>query len=160
MRNIIRTRKRRILAASGTLALCASLAFAAWLVDSNGEGAATFGSLVAPTIRADESVWGQPGQCVPGASCDLHTFIDNPNHRDVMLTAVTANGPILMGPGCSSSSLTVADLSGLSLTVPADTNDYALTIPNALDISPDAENACQGQAIRAPLTGTFAPATP
>ncbi len=149
---IWKTRKRRVASAAATLALTASLAFAAWLTSSTGDAGARFGQLSQPTVQAAATL---PGDCFPGASCDLRLTVANSN-GPLLLDGVAKNGTIVTSStSCPGTNVTVRSNADSGLAVAVASGTSTVQVPNGLAISSAAPSACQGQTISVPLTASF-----
>jgi hypothetical protein len=147
MRNILKHRKRRVLAAAGTLGLCAALAFAAWLTEGTGPGRGKVAQLQALTVEA--GLAAPASECMPGGSCDATFRITNPNGpltitsvQDSVGDPFVALGP---NPGCSLLSparLSLSPKFNLSIPLPSGASD--VTVQDLFTLDSGAENECQG----------------
>lgn len=154
-------RRKRIIAVSVTGALCASVAMAAWLTDSQGPAGGKAGTLQKIKVEAGSAPSGAAG-CVPGAACDGYLHLTNdPGNGPVSvisLDRVTSGDPgydvsmfTTSNPtGCPVSNFSVMPKTGGSLTpIPIgqggtgeSTTDA--TVPGLFQLAANAPNACQG----------------
>jgi len=97
MRRLFATRRRKVAVAAVLALLVAAAAWAAWLVISTGTSSGKAGSLVAPTVTANDS--GLAGDLFPGTTGTLQMQVDNPNGA-LVVEAVQQNGTVTSGtPG-------------------------------------------------------------
>lgn len=90
-----------------------------------------------------------------GGAADVILRVNNPNSFSVTLVSVTGNGTIsAVGdpPGCTTTGVTFADQTSLSVTVP--TGSSLLDLPGAASMSAASSNGCQGASFRIPVTIT------
>jgi hypothetical protein len=143
LRRTFKNRKRRVAAASGTLALCAALAFAAWLVDGQGPGRGQVGQLQAIVVEAGATA--ADSECFPGELCAATFTITNPNSQALEITSVAD----IPGDPFNFISGTCAALSvpGTAVSPPIALppgGPHAITIPDVFALAADAETGCQG----------------
>lgn len=142
MRNLLRTRRRKAAAVGATALVVVGAAVAAWIVTSTGSGSGKVGTIVAPTFTAgaapDEPI-------LPGGTVALDYSVSNPNATALVLTRQMAGAvvnPSGAGPGCSGSSFTVNDVSGLSIPIPPGSSQ--VTVPGGLSAASGTSQDCQG----------------
>ena len=153
---MLRPRARKALATAAACALAgiASLAFAAWLTDSVGQGSTKVGPLVQPTVTpiASPSTAG----CLPGGDCAGNYRVNNTNAGPLVLTGVSTvvgdTGTTTI-PACPFTNLSINAKTGLSIPIPTGTSD--VVVPGAYRLSADAPNACQGAVLTASATLKF-----
>src|SRR4051812_44343780 len=131
-----------------TVLVGGSIAMADWLVDGSGFGYAKSGTAI-PLWTADVI---PAGNLSPGRSGPVTVKIVNQNGYPVTLTGVTATGPVeSSGPDCDGAAfLTFTDQLNLSTALPAK-KVTTVTLPNAIAMSADAPNSCQGMGFRIPV---------
>ena len=131
------------LAAAGT-------AYALW--SSTGTGTGQAATLSAQTVTVT-AVTGT-ADLYPGASGKLSFALANPNPYPVTFTAMTPGTITSSNPAqCPSSNLTVATfVSGLSLTVAANSTSATLSIPGAATLALSAPDGCQNKTFDVALT--------
>src|SRR4051812_44407163 len=123
-RRILKSRKRRILAASGTLGLCASLAFAAWLSQGTGAGQGKIGSSLASfTVSAGAT---PNSELMPGTDSAGSFHVDNTTGAPMHIVSAGDGGGdrviVSGGNGCTvqmlNGAVLVNALSGLNIALP------------------------------------------
>ncbi|WP_375479484.1 hypothetical protein [uncultured Jatrophihabitans sp.] len=150
------TRARSLIAALAVAALVgvAVVAHAYWSGAGHGTGAATTGSALAVTLTS-----GTPTDTLyPGGQAAVETVATSPNDTAVIIASLTLDTAQGAGgfavdsghAGCAVSSLsfTTQINAGAGWRVPARVGGtdgtLAITLPNALTMSVDAVDACQG----------------
>lgn len=130
-----------------------SVAAAAWLIQSHGQGRAGLGTLNAPTVSA-ASITGTPDLCMPGGNCSAYLHIVNPNGAMIVTGTDLGDGTGGIDPGgCPPSNLTANVTSGLSVPVPAGTSD--IKVPGAFHLASSAPTGCQGSSLTTDIKLTF-----
>lgn len=130
-----------------------SVAAAAWLIQSHGQGRAAIGTLNAPTVSA-ASVTGTPSLCLPGGDCSAYLHIVNPNGALVVSGTLPGDGTGGTDPGgCPTTNLTANSTTGLSVPVPAGTSD--IIVPGAFHLASTAPTSCQGNTLTTDIKLTF-----
>jgi hypothetical protein len=146
MRNILKNRKRRVLAAAGTLGLCAALAFAAWLTDGSGPASGQTGSLQALTVNAGPT---PADACFPGDTCAGSFTVNNPNDAMTIVSITpdtnvgTSTSP---DPSCWTS-ISVNDVTGLSIALPPGSSSHE--VADLFTLAESAPTNCQSQTFTA-----------
>src|SRR5262245_36677092 len=138
------------------IALGASVAFAAWTTNGNGDGSARATSSQALTT-VDVSAT-TPATLYPGATGDLRLRINNPNPYPVRVTAVSGNGTITSdaGAACNASTgVTFTNQTGLALDVAAG-SAATFTLSGSVAMSNASHTSCQGAVFTVPVTLTGA----
>jgi hypothetical protein len=151
------TRRTLVTATAGTalVAVVGGVAYAAWNVSTapGGTSEAQAATAVQLTVTAGTSV----GDIYPSASAtgSVYLKLTNPNSFPVTLTAATFGSPTTAAAGCPGSNVTVANQTGLSISVPANTTTAApYTISSIVTMATTAPNACQGVVFTIPVTLT------
>jgi hypothetical protein len=153
--------KRNIILGSMTLIVMVSVGFvyAAWTTNGSGSGYAKAGTASALTtvdVSATTSA-----SLYPGTNGNVTLKINNTNPFAVRVTAVSLNGQQSdiaadgSHSGCTTTGVTFANQSGLTLDVAASTQTE-FTLNGAAAMSSSSLNACQGATFTVPvsLTGT------
>jgi hypothetical protein len=163
MRNIISTRKRRLVAGAVAVGAigAASFAFAAWTASGTGNGyakATTAQNLTTVDVSASTTA-----TLYPGANGDLLIKISNPNPYAVTVTGVSGNGTITADAGhslCGSdgthpTGVTFTNQTGLNISVPA-SGSTQTTLSGSVHMANTSDNSCQGATFTVPvsLSGT------
>ena len=153
-----RTISRKI-AVGVTAAVLAAvgLVYAAWTTNGTGDAYAKAGTAAAiSTVDVSAST---TATLYPGVSGDVLIKLDNPNPYTVTVTAVTGNGAIAADSGhsgCTTTGVTFANQTGLSLVIPAKSGgvDGVLqtSLTGAASMSNASLNACQGAVFTIPVT--------
>jgi hypothetical protein len=144
------SRRARILTGGTAVFLIVGLgvAIAAWLVSGSGNGAAKAGELTTINVAA-----GTPtGDLYPGGSGALELSVTNPNTLPLVITSVSANGAITSDDGlCAGTNVTFTGVTGLSTALPVG-GPTAVSLPGAVTMVVNADNACQGATFTIPVT--------
>jgi hypothetical protein len=135
------------------------LVYAAWTTNGTGSAYAKAGTAAAlSTVDVSAST---AATLYPGVTGDVLIKLDNPNPYAVTVTAIAASGSITPDAGhstCTTSGVTFANQSSLSLVVPAKVGavDGVLqtTLTGAASMSNASLNACQGATFTIPVTLT------
>ena len=155
--------RRRLMTLGGSLAvlLLGGVVFAAWVVPGAGQGYSK--AKQAQALTTDDVGATTSDQLYPGATGDVKVKVANPNPFAVTVTAVDANGAIDSNkPGCTdvggdASKKTGVTFSNQTLSsnnvVPAN-GSSTLTLTNAVSMSNQSVNACQGAVFTIPVTFT------
>ena len=103
----------------------------------------------------------------PGATGDVLIRISNPNPYPVDVVSVSESGEITADAGhsaCTTTGVSFADRTGLSIRVPAKRDGVdgttQATLPRAVAMSNRSQSSCQGAVFSIPLTVSAAPLTP
>lgn len=154
------SRRRKIATSVVGLALvAASVAAAAWLISNTGVGGGKIAQLSAPTFTQGTAVGTG---CLPGGTCDSRIVVSNPNNVDLVVASVEddggGSGASFSGSGCPTNSVSVPTQSTVTptITVPKNSTNVALTIPDAYKLDSNAPTACMGQTFGRGLKVTFA----
>lgn len=159
-------------AACAAVAMTGGVAYAFWSTTGSGSGSAAARSFVAPTIAAGAAPAGTllyPGLTANGTTAggDLSLKISNTNPFPVTITGITAgtgNVTSDKGTSCADGGLAAnatgvsvitkaSGLSGTNLTIPASTNNVAVTISQVVSMSTASGDGCQGATFTFPTTG-------
>ncbi len=140
----ISSARRMVIVAGGVAcALVMGVAFALWTQTGTGTGSAKALQAAPSTVAVDSAT----ADLYPGFDGgDLYFKVDNPNPYPVRFTSMTAGAVTSSNPtGCPESNATVANKSGLSIDVPANTTTaVSKTIADVVTLASNAPNACQG----------------
>jgi len=142
---------RRKFAALGlAVFLIPGSAYAAWSVQSSGQGGVKFSSLSAPTVNQAGTL---TADAYPGTTASLQFKIDNPNPGTLQVTNIApATG---QDAGTCASSLTVKTMTlATPVSVPSGAAQV-VTIPNAVDVAASTPTTCQGTSASKGATLTF-----
>lgn len=157
-----RTRKR-LSTVVGTLAvlIVGGIVFAAWLVPGTGRGYAK--AKQAQALNTDDVGATTTDQLYPGATGDVKVKVNNPNPFAVTVTGVDANGAVDSDKAnCTDVGADATKKTGVTFTnqslnsnnvVPAN-GSLTLTLNNAVSMSNQSVNACQGAVFTIPVTFT------
>jgi hypothetical protein len=135
-----KTQKTAVVGTTVAVLFGAGIAYAAWTSTGLGSGDVTAGSAQNLSI-AGADVSG----LYPTKSVTQTLTFTNPNSYDVTITDLVQDGAVTVDSGhsgCNASSVSFAGLSGLSLVVPAGTNNVTKDVTVAM--SNAANDACQG----------------
>ena len=127
-------------------------AYAMW--SANGSGSANSKALSAQTVTVN-AVTGT-ADLYPGfTGGDAYFNFTNSNPYPVTFTAMTAGTVTSSNPsGCPASHLTVANATGLNLTVAANTTSGTQSIPDVVTLASAAPDGCQGVTFSIAMTLT------
>jgi hypothetical protein len=134
--------------------LAGSVAFAYWTATGTGNGYAEAGTSTDLSTNATATI----ADLYPGVDGDLFIDIENPNPYPVLVTEIARTGdPITSDAGgaCDASTgVSMADLTGLSLSVPAGGN-ASFQLDDVVSMSNASDDSCQGAIFTIPvqLTG-------
>ncbi|MEA2373774.1 MAG: hypothetical protein QOD53_237 [Thermoleophilaceae bacterium] len=157
----MRRRVNRKIAVLTIVATLSAVAFvyAAWTTNGTGSGYAKAGTAVSLTT-VDVSA-STSATLYPGVSGDVLLKIDNANPYPVTVTAVSGNGSITADAGhagCTTTGVSFANQSSLSIVVPAKVGavdgTVQTTLTGAASMSNASLNACQGATFTIPVTLT------
>lgn len=149
-----KVRGHRVVAGIVGFVLFASAgALAAWLISGPGEGYGKVGALTAPTTQAIAS-GDLGGDIFPGADGTMSVKATNPNNVPLFLTGYTVQIVDLPDgvPGCSNTSFSVPNASGLHVGPLAANGTTTLAVPNAIHLDAGAPTECQGARVRVTLS--------
>ena len=146
------TIRKKIVATLITLGIVAAAgsAFAMWSATAAGSARAKALTAQQATVTA---VTGA-ADLYPGYTAgDVHFTINNTNPYPVTFTSMTSGAVTSSNEaGCASSLITVANASGLSFTVPANSTSNTLTINDVVSMNSTAGDGCQGATFDVALT--------
>ena len=142
--------RRKYAAGLLALLLLPGSAYAAWSVQSSGQGGVKFSSLSAPTVNQAGTL---TADAYPGTTASLQFKIDNPNPGTLQVTNIApATG---QDAGTCASSLTVKTMTlATPVSVPSGAAQV-VTIPNAVDVAASTPTTCQGTSASKGATLTF-----
>ncbi|MDQ4145216.1 MAG: hypothetical protein M3198_16045 [Actinomycetota bacterium] len=155
--------RRRLLtlAASVAMLIVGSVVFAAWLVPGTGSGYAK--AKQSQALTTDDVGAITTSQLYPGASGDVKVKVNNPNPFPVTITGVDANGAISSdNPACTDVGGDASKNTGVTFQdqvlnggneVPAN-GSLTLTLGDAVTMSNQSVNACQGAVFSIPVEFT------
>lgn len=155
--------RRRLLTLAGSLALLVvgGIVFAAWLVPGSGSGYAK--AKQAQALTTDDVGATTTDQLYPGASGDVKVKVNNPNPFPVTVTGVDADGAVSSDKAnCTDVGADASKQTGVTFTnqtlnsnnvVPAN-GSLTLTLSNAVGMSNQSVNACQGAVFSIPVKFT------
>lgn len=155
--------RRRLLTLAGSVAVLVlgGIVFAAWLVPGTGQGYSK--AKQAQALTTDDVGATSTDQLYPGATGDVKVKVNNPNAFAVTVTAVDANGAVSSDKAnCTDVGGDVSKKTGVTFTnqtlnssnvVPAN-GSLTLTLNNAVSMSNQSVNACQGAVFSIPVTFT------
>ena len=155
----------RLVTVAGAVAalLAGGVVFAAWVVPGTGEGYAK--AKQAQALTTDNVGATTVDQLYPGATGDVKVKVNNPNPFPVTVTAVDGSGAVdsdkanCTDVGGDASKKTGVTFTNQSLSsgnvVPANGN-LTLTLNNAVSMSNQSVNACQGAVFSIPVSFTAA----
>ena len=159
----MRKSRTRLLTIAGSLAMLVvgSVVFAAWLVPGTGSGYAK--AKQAQPLTTDDLGATTVDQLFPGSTGDVRVKVNNPNPFPVTVTAVDADGAISSDKtNCTDVGSDVLKKTGVTFTnqtlnsnnvVPAN-GSLTLTLNNAVSMTNQSVNACQGAVFTIPVTFT------
>ena len=144
---------RKILVAVGVLVLLmGGVAVALW--SANGSGGGRAASVTAQTITVAATTGA--ADLYPGfTQGDLHFVATNPNPYAVTFTAFTEVGITSSNQAtCPAANVTVDDSAAISVVVPANAVNAALSIVNVVTMSSSAPDGCQNKTFDITITLT------
>jgi hypothetical protein len=156
----MRKQVSRKLAVVTTMAvlLVVGLVFAAWTTNGTGSGYAKAGTAQAlgtVDVSASTTATLYPG----GPAGDVTIRISNPNTYPVTVTGVSSSGAITPDAGhagCTTTGVSYADQTGLSISVPAKVGavngETQTTLSGAASMSNASVDGCQGATFTIPVT--------
>ena len=154
------SRKGRLLGGGLTAIalIVAGLAYAAWT--TNGTGSGTAKAQSAQNLTTSDVSATTSANLYPGATGNVKIEINNPNPYPVKVTEISGNGAITPdsahAAGCTTTGVTFSDQSdGLSISVPAN-GSVTSTLNNAVSMSNQSSNGCQGAVFTVPVAITGA----
>ena len=154
---------RRVLTLGGSVGvfLVGSMVFAAWLVPGTGQGYSK--AKQAQALTTDDVGATTTDQLYPGATGDVKVKVNNPNPFPVTVTGVDANGAVDSDKAnCTDVGGDATKRTGVGFTnqtlnsnnvVPAN-GSLSLTLNNAVSMSNQSVNACQGAVFTIPVSFT------
>lgn len=145
--------KRRTVAVIAVIAavVIVAAAAAAWLtIQPNSHGQGKISALTPPTVSA-AAPWPGAGDLVPTGqpSGDLKVLVTNPNNSTLYLTSVELATGTFSAPGtCPAGNFSWPNpVTGSGIQpnqIPANANNLAVTISDAITLSTGAPSSCQG----------------
>ena len=157
-----KTRRRLVtLAGSVSVLVLGGIVFAAWLVPGSGQGYSK--AKQAQALTTDDVGATSTDQLYPGATGDVKVKVNNPNAFPVTVTAVDGDGAVSSDKAnCTDVGGDVSKKTGVTFTnqtlsssnvVPAN-GSLTLSLNNAVSMSNQSVNACQGAVFSIPVTFT------
>ena len=156
-------RKLAVVAVVATLSIV-GLVYAAWTTNGSGSGYAKAGT--AQTLSTVDVSASTAATLYPGVTGDVLIKISNPNPYSVTVTGVALNGtnadivPDASHSSCTTTGVSFADQTGLSISVPAKSGGVngttQATLSGAASMSNASVNGCQGAVFTIPVTLTGA----
>ena len=157
-----KTRKRLLtLVGSVCALLVGSIVFAAWLVPGTGQGYAK--AKQAQALTTDDVGATTTDQLYPGATGDVKVKVSNPNPFPVTVTGVDGDGAVDSDKvNCTDVGGDASKKTGVTFTnqtlnsnnvVPAN-GSLTLSLNNAVSMSNQSVNACQGAVFTIPVSFT------
>jgi hypothetical protein len=147
------SKKFAAIAITSTVALTASVAFAAWTASGSGSGYAKAGA--ASALTTDDVSATTVGDLFPSGTGDVKLTINNPNPYQVTVSAINngASAIISSSTDCNTggTGVTFANQTGLSYVVQAN-GELAITLLDAASMSNASDNACQGATFTIPVS--------
>ena len=130
------------------------IAAANWTVPGSGAGGATATTVADLTVSISAA-----SELYPGATVDGALTVENENPFPVRITAVTFSGDVVVTDGgdCTpaNSGVTFTDnITGLTIDVPANAEEFASALEDAITMSTSSNTACQGKVFSRPFTIT------
>lgn len=162
-RSEVKKRGKKLLTVGMALStfVIAGVVFAAWIVPGTGSGFSKAKSAQALTTNNVGAT--TTSQLFPGGDGDVKVEVSNPNPFPVTVTKVEANGAVSSSDsGCTDVGGDVLKKTGVSFTtqnltsgnvVPAN-GTLTLTLNNAVSMTNQSVNACQGAVFTIPVTFT------
>lgn len=152
--------RRRVLTLTGSMGvlLVGSIVFASWLVPGSGRGYSK--AKQAQALTTDDVGATTTDQLYPGANGDIKVKVNNPNPFPVTVTAVEGSGAIdsdkagctdVGGDASKKTGVTFTDQTLNSYNVVPANGSMTLTLNNAVAMSNQSVNACQGAVFSIPV---------
>ena len=155
--------RKRLVTLGGSLAVLVvgGMVFAAWVVPGTGQGYAKAKQALA--LTTDDLGATTTDLLYPGATGDVKVKVNNPNPFPVTVTAVDGNGAVDSDKAsCTDVGGDLTKKTGVSFAnqtlnsnnvVPAN-GSVTLTLNNAVSMSNQSVNACQGAVFTIPVSFT------
>jgi hypothetical protein len=142
-----RTKKRKVVSAAvfALLVAGASVGIAAWSAQTSGQGEAVATTANAVTLSPNSN--GTPTLYPGGPAATIYFTASNPNPYAVTLTTASYSNPVSFNStSCPSANISVASgaPSTVSLSLPANASNVAVSIPGVLQLAHSAPDGCQG----------------
>jgi hypothetical protein len=135
---------------TGTL-LAASVAFAAWTATGSGNGYAK--ATTAEALSTVDASASTVAQLYPGGLGDVKVTVHNPNDYPVELTSILGDGDITSDKGAACDADTGVSFSDQTGDFDVPANDtVTFTLTDAVAMSNDCDNSCQGAVFTIPVT--------
>jgi hypothetical protein len=148
---VLSRKKVVVLTAVSLTALGAGTAFALWTSTADGPGSSKAITAVNVTVNAQTGT----ADLYPGASGKVSFTLTNTNPYAITFTSMTPGAVTSSDPtNCPASNVTVAPVTGLSLSVAANATTALQSIPSAVTMISAAPDGCQGVTFTTALTLT------
>jgi hypothetical protein len=131
-------------------------AFAYWNGSGVGTASAATGTMAAPSVVAFVGGDTPSGALLPGGTSDVIVRINNPNTYALTLTAISANGSIVVSGAqgtCTSSGVSTNFPSSPAISVAA--GSTLVHLPGAALMSVGSQSGCQGATFTIPVNVSF-----
>ena len=131
-------------------------AFAYWNGSGIGTAAAATGAVAAPSVVALVGGDAPSSALLPGGASDVILRINNPNPYALVLTAISANGSIVVSGAsgtCTSSGVSTNFPSSPAIAVAAGSS--LVDLPGAALMSLGSQSGCQGATFTIPVSVSF-----
>jgi hypothetical protein len=132
-----KTQKVAIVGGTVATLMAGGIAYAAWTSEGSGTGTATAGSAVTLGVDGNDI-----SGLYPTGTFAATVKVTNPNPYKVTLSSLDFTGATTTAAGCDASTVTVADLTGLSEELGANGGDHTFAVE--VSMSNDATDECQG----------------
>jgi hypothetical protein len=136
-----------------------AIAWAAWSANSVGQGEAV--AMTANAISLSPNSSGTPTLYPGGPAATIYFTASNPNPYAVNFTTASYSNPVSFSTtSCPSANISIATgaPTAVSVSVPANASNVAVSIPGVLQLAHSAPDGCQGVAfgVSVVLSGTQA----
>ena len=139
-------------------ALVMGVAFALWTQTGTGSGSAKAIQASPSTVTVDTAAATTGADLYPGfTGGDLYLQVNNPNPYPVRFTDVDAKTVTSSNEAaCPASNITLADKSGLTIDLPANSGAVSKSVADVVTLAGSAPDGCQGVSftVAVALTGT------
>jgi hypothetical protein len=136
--------------------LSSGVAFAHWTGTGGGTASSATGTMATPSVVAFIGGDAPSSALLPGGSGDVMLRINNPNAYPVTLTAIAANGSIVVSGAsgtCTMTGVTTNFPSSPAIAVPAGSTLFHLS--GAALMSLGSQSGCQGATFTIPVNVSF-----
>jgi len=132
-----KTQKIAIVGGTVGILMAGGIAYAAWTSEGSGTGTATAGSAVDLVVEGNSI-----SDIYPTGTFPATVKVTNPNPYNVTISSLDFTSASTTASGCDASTVTVADLTGLSEVLTANGGDHTFAVQ--VSMSNDATDECQG----------------